>query len=70
MMRLRNVHSITFLSPALLLTAGLLLSGCKKEEKNDTVTPQLPVVTTGDMADLPRSRHSVQSKVHRKTEVE
>jgi cobalt-zinc-cadmium efflux system membrane fusion protein len=52
MMRLRNSHSLTFISPALLLTAGLLLGGCKKEEKSDTATPQLPVVTTGDMADF------------------
>lgn len=50
MMRLRNFHSVTFLSPALLLTAGLLLGGCKKEEKSDTATPQLPVVTVGDMS--------------------
>jgi cobalt-zinc-cadmium efflux system membrane fusion protein len=52
MMRLRNSHFLTFLSPALLLTAGLLISGCKKEEKSDVATPQLPVTTAGDMADF------------------
>jgi cobalt-zinc-cadmium efflux system membrane fusion protein len=56
MKRLRNSHSLYFLSPALalmvglLLTSGLLLSGCKKEDKTDTATPQLPVVTVGDMS--------------------
>jgi cobalt-zinc-cadmium efflux system membrane fusion protein len=52
MMRLRNFHSVTFLSPALLLTAGLLIGGCKKEEKSDAATPQPQVVTTGDMAEF------------------
>jgi cobalt-zinc-cadmium efflux system membrane fusion protein len=52
MMRQKHSHSLAFLSPALLLTAGLLLGGCKKEAKSDTATPQLPVVTTGDMADF------------------
>jgi len=35
-----------------LLAAGLVLSGCKEEAKSDTTTPQLPVVTTGDMAEF------------------
>jgi len=52
MMRLRNSYSHVLLSPALLLTASLLLGGCKKEDKADTSTPQLPVVTTGDMSDF------------------
>ena len=52
MMRLRNFHSLSLLSPALLVTAGLLLGGCKKEEKTDAATPQPTVVTTGDMADF------------------
>jgi cobalt-zinc-cadmium efflux system membrane fusion protein len=52
MMRLKNSHSVSFVSPVLLLTAGLLLGGCKKEEKSDVATPQPQVVTTGDMADF------------------
>ncbi len=52
MMRLRNSYSITIVSPALVLTACLLLGGCKKEEKSAAATPQPQVVTTGDMADF------------------
>jgi cobalt-zinc-cadmium efflux system membrane fusion protein len=52
MMRLRRFHSIIFFTPALLLTAGLILGGCKKEEKGDAATPQPQVVTTGDMAEF------------------
>jgi cobalt-zinc-cadmium efflux system membrane fusion protein len=52
MMRLRRLDSIPLLSSAFLLTACLLLGGCKKEEKSDAATPQPAVVTTGDMADF------------------
>jgi cobalt-zinc-cadmium efflux system membrane fusion protein len=52
MMRLKISHSLTYVSPALLLAAGLVLGGCKKEEKGDTATPAPTVVTTGDMAEF------------------
>ena len=50
MTRSRNSITSTRLSLLLLLASGLLLSACKKQESGDVATPQLPVVTTGDMS--------------------
>jgi len=50
MMRLLLSRPSSLLLPAVLLTAGLAVSSCKKEESGEASTPQLPVVTTGDMS--------------------
>lgn len=52
MKRLMHSRTVTVLLPVLVLAAAAALSGCKKDDKSDTATPQLPVVTTGDMADF------------------
>ncbi len=50
MMRLRLSRPLFVLLPAVLLAASLAVSSCKKEESGEASTPQLPVVTTGDMS--------------------
>jgi membrane fusion protein, heavy metal efflux system len=50
MMRLRWSKSLSILLPGVLLAVSVALTSCKKEANSDASTPQLPVVTTGDMS--------------------
>ena len=50
MMRLRWSNPLSILLPGVLLAVSLALTSCKKEANSDASTPQLPVVTTGDMS--------------------
>jgi membrane fusion protein, heavy metal efflux system len=50
MMRLRLTKSSSVLLFVVSLAASLALTSCKKEATGDAGTPQLPVVTTGDMS--------------------
>ncbi len=50
MMRLRWSNPLSILLPGVLLAVSVALTSCKKEANSDASTPQLPVVTTGDMS--------------------
>jgi cobalt-zinc-cadmium efflux system membrane fusion protein len=50
MMRLRWSKSLSILLPGVLFALSLALTSCKKEANGEVSTPQLPVVTTGEMS--------------------